>query len=213
MNGSAIDRFIECADVARSVLANSSLGRRWVEKSPLSRMTLGEVAAHTARAVHTVAIYLDAEQPPPGSSMVDPAEYFRRNDVRAPDLDDEVATAVRARASEGADRGQAAVVAAYDESMALLTARLPDELGRAVAVRNAVMAIEDYLLTRVVELVIHTDDLATGLGIDTPSFSPEALEIVVDTLLAIVRDTHDPLTIVRSMTRVERAIPEVFRVL
>src|SRR5690606_25953529 len=39
---------------------------------------------------------------------------------------------------------------------------------------------EDFLLTRMLEVVVHADALAVSVGVDTPTFPPEVFEPVRD---------------------------------
>ncbi|MFE3518639.1 sterol carrier family protein [Streptomyces sp. NPDC059166] len=62
------------------------------------------------------------------------------------------------------------LVALYEETAARFTELVPADGGatdRLVATRGGTMRLGDFLVTRTVELVVHTDDLnrATGLGI------------------------------------------------
>jgi hypothetical protein len=54
------------------------------------------------------------------------------------------------------------------------------------------LLLDDFLLTRMMEIVVHSDDLALSAGIATPPFSPQVFEPVLDLLsrLAVVRHGH-----------------------
>ena len=67
-----------------------------------------------------------------------------------------------------------------------------------------------YLATRVVELLVHADDLATSIGIDTPS-APVALDIAIPMMCEASRLVHGDWAVLRTLTRRERA-PETISV-
>jgi uncharacterized protein (TIGR03083 family) len=207
-----IRSYLACVDLARPLLDVSELEARWEEPSPLERMTLGDLAAHLGRAVLTVADYLDM---PSDASPVDaPAYYLALPGVRAPALDDDLATSVRERARRGAAAGPAGVREGWDRQREELGRRLPGVDGtRVVAVRGSALRLDDYLITRMVEVVVHSDDLAVGLGVPGPAFPEEAWSSVLDCLWQVARRSADPLAILRRMTRVERAAGDPLRVL
>lgn len=66
-----------------------------------------------------------------------------------------------------------------------------------------VMRLDDYLQTRIVEALVHTEDLALSVGIAPPNPPGDALEIAVDHLLDVTRRRHGPAAILRALTRRE----------
>jgi hypothetical protein len=65
--------------------------------------------------------------------------------------------------------------------------------------------VNDFLLTRVMELVVHADDLAVSLGIATPPMPEAATEATIQLLSRIAAWRHGPLSVVRALARRERA--------
>lgn len=125
--------------------------------------TVRELVAHTVRAFRTVDQYLDgtARDPTPLPSA---AAYFRT--VLAED-DPHRHIAERAR-REVPDLGDEPVGVA--EELADRVSRIIDRAPAPTLVHTfvGVIALPDYLATRVVELVVHTLDLAAALGLDLP---------------------------------------------
>jgi hypothetical protein len=207
-----IETYLECVDRARPLLDSAELEARWEHPSPLASMSLGDLAAHLSRAVLTVASYLDA--PSDGPPVDAPGYYLALPGVRAPALDDDLAAAVRERARLGARAGVAGVRAEWDRERAELGRRFDGMDGdRVLAVRGSAMHLDDYLVTRMVEVVVHSDDLAVGLGVPGPIFAEEAWSAVLECLWQVARRSAEPLAIVRRMTRVERASGDPLRVL
>lgn len=205
------ETFLSAIDTARPLLDQDQLRRSWAQPSSLERMTNGELAGHLARALFNVATYLDTTSP---EDPVDAAAYFTAlSGVRAPDLDENLATSVRERAREEAEAGLDALRDRWDETRAGVEAGLRSvDPSTVIAVKGSAMAVEDYLVTRMVEVVIHTDDLATGLGVETPIFEPEVWTAVLDCLWRIARRTSEPLAIMRRMSRIERSEDDPLRV-
>jgi hypothetical protein len=69
---------------------------------------------------------------------------------------------------------------------------------------DLVLAIDDYLATRVVELVVHADDLAVSLGVDPPPPPPAAARLAEHVLLDIARHRHGDTALLRALARRER---------
>jgi hypothetical protein len=75
------------------------------------------------------------------------------------------------------------------------------------------MLLDDYLPTRLVETVVHADDLAVSTGAARVDFDPRAFDVVIDVLVGTARGRHGDLAVVRALTRRERDDVEALRVL
>lgn len=205
------DAFLSSADTARTLLDHGELANRWNEPSPLDSMSLGDLAAHLSRAVTVVDTYLDTTG---SAEPVDAPGYFLAVDgIRAPELDGPTARGVRSRAAATSAGGLEAVRSSWDSARLSLEGRLSTEGGqRRIDVFGSTMETDEYLTTRMVELVVHSDDLAVGLGVPTPEFAEEPLDRVIECLLTMARRQSRPISLIRAMTRVEREGREPFRV-
>lgn len=125
----------------------------------LGEWTVRELAAHMTMAVETVSRNLDREEPPkPQLALL---EWPFATAVRAADI----AEGTRGLAADNPDLG-----ALYARTEERLGERLAAASGtRVVAARTGAMTLADYLVTRTVELVVHTDDLNAAVpGLDIP---------------------------------------------
>ncbi|MFD5340053.1 maleylpyruvate isomerase family mycothiol-dependent enzyme [Streptomyces hawaiiensis] len=125
----------------------------------LGDWTVRELAAHVTMAVETVSRNLDREEPAkPELTLLD---WPFATAARAGDIDD--GTRQLAGAHPDLD-------ALYAETGERLAQRLTDASGtRVLAARTGAMTLADYLVTRTVELVVHTDDLNAAVpGLDIP---------------------------------------------
>jgi hypothetical protein len=68
-----------------------------------------------------------------------------------------------------------------------------------------VLPLDQCLLTRVLELVVHADDLAVSLGVPTPTFEPDVVDATVTTLARISVAKRGQLPVLRALSRRERA--------
>ncbi|MDQ0911532.1 hypothetical protein QFZ22_007517 [Streptomyces canus] len=132
--------------------------------------------------------------------------YFVAGVGPAPDLDDAVPLRIREVGEQEAAGGPDVLAEAFDAARARLTTRLPSmPLDRPVGVFTHVLPLDQCLLTRLVELVVHLDDLAVSLEILTPSVPAEAAEAVADCLTRIAAVRHGFLPVMRALARRERA--------
>jgi hypothetical protein len=163
-------------------------GARWEEPSSLEAMTVGALAGHLLRSVTTLAGYL-AEPPAGFEDLIDPAGYLLSIDgslePRRPRPRLRSAQAIRRRATDEAQGGPGRVLARWDGAVEELSGRLATEPPtRAVRVLDGrIMLVDDYLVTRLIEMLIHADDLAVSIGAETPAFPAAAWQRVIDTLV------------------------------
>ncbi|MFE7566276.1 sterol carrier family protein [Streptomyces sp. NPDC057539] len=126
----------------------------------LGDWTVRELAAHLSMAVESVNRYLEQPEhpgPPPGPVVVLP-EWPFTTAVHATAISEDIrALAASATPDELFERAGTRIAALLPDA--------PDD--RLLATRIGAIRLGDYLVTRTVELIVHTDDLnrATGLSI------------------------------------------------
>lgn len=64
---------------------------------------------------------------------------------------------------------------------------------------------DDFLLTRLLEVVVHTDDLAVSIGVPTPEFADEVFAPVQDLLVRLAVGRHGQSAVIGTLTRQERS--------
>jgi hypothetical protein len=208
------DAYLATAHTARALIASPEVGRRWDDPSALARMSIGAVAAHLARGVVTVRDYMAMPLPDPAPAPVTATEYFAMGVPVATDLDDDFNTGIRARSDSAAAGGQAGVLGHLDDALATVAANLaaaPAD-ARVAVFGSVVMPVDEYLVTRLVELTVHLDDLATSIGHDTPAIDSRAVDLVTACLVGIARVRHGDIDVIRMLARRERAPEMVFPV-
>lgn len=131
------------------------------EQSALGTWTVRSLAGHTARAILTVESYLRQDEP--GAVTIPSAEDYY-NDVLEQFTDH---AAIEARGVEAGiwlgDDPVAQVSEALERTRALIAAQPGD---RIVSIGGMGILLDQYLRTRVVELVVHSIDLARAIGAD-----------------------------------------------
>ncbi|MFF9013046.1 sterol carrier family protein [Streptomyces sp. NPDC014870] len=122
----------------------------------LGQWTVRDLAAHMTMAVGAVARALG--EPEPTGPELTLLDWPPATATAAARIDEDT------RAIDSADLPGlfARTAALYEESVA----GVPDE--RLVPMRFGAMRLADFLVTRAVELVVHTDDLNAATGLDVP---------------------------------------------
>lgn len=182
--GPAVDAFAEAADWF--VRTTALVGNRW-EQPGLGEWDVRALVGHTSRSLTTVETYL--ARPALAVEVHSSVGYFLTTSALAAGP----GVAQRGRDAGAALGGDpaAALARLADRVVALVAARRGDERLTTIA---GGMRLRDYLPTRTFELVVHTTDLATALGVPTeppPLAARAALDLV--TALAVARGGVAPL--------------------
>ena len=217
MTGRISDGFFAAAGATLDVLARDEVARRWPDASAIERFTVGGLAAHVLVATGRTEQVLDDPEPV-GAELVDVARFYAGNRVDDPtDLEQGLHPLIRETAEDGAARGPEAVRDDFAALVERLRVRLPherpDRLVPVLQVRGGATPLETYLATRIVELVVHTDDLAVSAGLGDVAPPPAAVDVVVEVFTAMARGGRGDLAVVRAFARRERASADVLRVL
>jgi SAM-dependent methyltransferase len=199
--------FLNAADAAVGLVGSDAVAARWNEPSVLDGYRVGGLAAHLARSVHTVRAYLGAEPPPAGSTPLAASEYFAEALGDHDPVASEFHAEVRRRGEDAAAGGPAAVADGMRSAVGELRAAELDP-DRLVAVLGGLpMRLGDYLETRLVELAVHSVDLAESVHVEAPSFTEETWSAVARVAVeAGVRRTS-ARTVALAVTRPERHGP------
>ncbi len=202
--------FVAAAEAAHQLLSKPEVAEHWDELSVLPVFKVSGLAGHLARAIFQVETYL--ESPTPGLPPIDAATYFAQLGDTS-DITSSLNMSVRERGEAAAERGPerlSAVVRLRLETVRSLLATEPEDR-RIPVFGGDVMLLDEYLKTRLVELVVHSEDLAlsVGAGVGLPI---DAVTIATDVMVATARRRHGDMAVLRAMTRRERDTLDATRV-
>lgn len=199
--------FLDAAAAVAPLLRSPELAARWTEPSVLAEFRISGLAGHLARSVSNVERYLAAPVPAQAPVLDAVTSFQPFSGSAEPDLADPVHRGVRERGEQEAAGGPRELADRYDASLARLAARLPElpDDRPVLMFGGLVLPLRECLLTRLVELVVHADDLAVSLGLSTPDVGDQAADLVVTTLARISRRRHGTLPVLRALSRRERA--------
>lgn len=213
----AVAAFLASVDSVRPLLASPAVATGWDSPSSLATMSIGALAGHLMRAVTTMDGSLDASIED-GPALDAPGYFLSLKGLSGPggvDLASPLHVGIRQRAASEGAGGPVDVLARWDAAAGRLAARLPSESPtRLVAARGGrAMTLDDYAVTRLVEVVVHADDLAVSVGLEMPALPSEAYALATSCLVEVAARRHGNLGVLRALARRERDPDEALRVL
>lgn len=198
--------FLDAGSSAVELVALPAVGANWLRPSSLDGWPVATLCGHLARGVTSVAEYLERGDAPDGDERIDAVAYFAGVAALMADSP-ELAAGIAKRGAEAAVGGQAGVVDLMERTLDRLAEACTSEpLGRAVSVFGGfAMLLDDYLVTRMIELCAHCDDLAVSVDVETPTMPPLARELVAHTLVDVARLRFGEAEVLRALARAERS--------
>ena len=196
--------FLVASVVALDLIQRREVRDQWLRPSALPEMSVGALACHLGSQLVRAAELLPM---PTDVVPLESAEahYRRAAWVMSTSPDDPAND--RSTADAEAALGAAALAdrsaSALEAVRRLLTA---GDAGDVVPIpwQGWSLRRDDFLLTRMLEIVVHTDDLALSVGVSTPEFPAEVFAPVVDLLVRLAVKRHGQSAVISTLTRRER---------
>jgi mycothiol maleylpyruvate isomerase-like protein len=200
------DDYLATARAAGVLLRDPAVAAGWDSPSALPEFSVRGLAGHLAFQVFVVRMALDAPQAT--EETIPMVEHYRRSRWIGAPLDDDFNVGIRTGGEQLAADGPAALADRFDAAVDALAADLPGESNRAVRMRlwgPWTLSVDDFLVTRTMELAVHADDLAYSVRVDPPRLPAAAVERVVDLLTRVALHRHGQTAVLRALSRAERA--------
>ncbi|MFJ2831989.1 maleylpyruvate isomerase N-terminal domain-containing protein [Streptomyces sp. NPDC087263] len=201
------EAFVDAAASVVGLLGEPAVAGAWEKPSALRKFSIGGLAGHTAWQVLFIPELLAS--PSADGETVSLREYFlNRVAWIGADVDSEFSIGIRRSGDTVAALGPAELAARAGAVVDLLRAGLPEAPPRPVRLPSWdgwALGLDDFLLTRLLELVVHTDDLAFSVGIPTPELPDHVTEPVVELLARLAVRRHGTVGVLRGLARAERA--------
>ena len=198
--------YLEAAASAVALLGDNAVATAWAKPSALSGFTVGGLAAHlSSQLLYPVRVLAIPE---PSGELITLAEHYARAAWLGADLDADANVAIRTGGENAAAVGAPDIAAAAADALVSLTTTLPqvpDVRRVSPPAGNWTLTLDDHLLTRMMEIAVHSDDLAVSVGIETPELSGAVVESVVDLLTRISLRRRGAVAVLRALSRTERA--------
>ena len=198
-----VELLVEACERALPLLRSPALGQHWMAPSALAEWSNSGLAGHLARSAfnleRALALQLDS-----GQVLDSVAAYYTASGPES--SDSAIGRRIRELGDEEAAGGQAALADRFAASInKLRTAAVPLPPTVFVEMFRRVLPIDECATACLLELVVHSDDLAVSLGVPTPEFDAAAMDLVSATLCRISRVRHGELAVLRALSRAERA--------
>jgi Mycothiol maleylpyruvate isomerase N-terminal domain len=193
------------AAVALAEIQRSEVRDQWLLPSALPKMSVGALACHLGRQVVRAAELLPVATDIPPLDCVD-THYHQAAWVTSTSPDDPPNN----RGTDEAEAAHGAAALADHCSGALQTVRrlLADGTAQdvvAIPWQGWSLRRDDFLLTRMLEIVVHADDLALSVGVRTPEFPAEVFAPVRDLLVRLAVKRHGQSAVIGALARSERS--------
>jgi hypothetical protein len=198
--------FVTACRTAFDLASMPVVAAAWHAESACAGMTVGGLTHHLLGQVKHVARFLS--QPPTADAPIALLDHYAGAEWVTAGREDEANTSIRDGENQAAAAGRDAVLA---EAAPLLD-QLPDLLRTPrepetifIPWQGWALTTDDFLVTRSMELVVHSDDLAASVGVPTPTFPDSTITHVVDLLGGVAMRRHGQAAVVRALSRPQRA--------
>ncbi|MFC0866022.1 maleylpyruvate isomerase N-terminal domain-containing protein [Sphaerimonospora cavernae] len=204
MNGIKTD-YLSMARSAADLLREPVVAAAWSSPSTLAEFSVGGLAAHLANQILIVPQALAA--PVPQERPLTLLENYRKAQWIGADLDAEVNVRVRDSGEKVAAEGPAVLIARVDATIEELPQSLTAAGDRVVGLpwSGRPLTLDDLLITRMMELAVHSDDLAVSVSVPTPELPGSVVDTVIDLLSRLAVQRHGATAVLRALSRAERA--------
>ncbi|MBM7774215.1 hypothetical protein JOD54_004419 [Actinokineospora baliensis] len=200
------DAFLSAARTALTLLRDPAVTAAWDKPSALPEFGVSGLAAHLAYQVLVLPEVL--ADPIPDEPRIALLDHYSHAAWINEDIDGETNVRIREGGNRLAEGGPVALADRVEAALEEIIAALPTSSGRTVRMRlwgAWSLSLEDMLITRTMELVVHADDLAVSVDVPTPDFPTHTTTVVVDLLTALSLRRHGPIPVIRALSRAERA--------
>ncbi|QIM21151.1 hypothetical protein G7075_08435 [Phycicoccus sp. HDW14] len=201
--------FPDVAATAAALLRHPEVARRWADESACEGMSVGGLAHHLAGQARNTVLLLDAA--PVDAEVLTVEQHYQHAPWVRAGLDDDENTSIRDASDQRAAAGPDALLAELDADLdgvrRVLAPVLDGTRSTPVHVpwQGWSLTVPDFLVTRVMEVLVHSDDLAASIGVPTPQFAPEAGYVALGLLASVAADRHGQTAMVRHLSRPQRA--------
>jgi hypothetical protein len=200
------EAYLQAAATVAPLLRDPAVAAGWDGPSALAEFTVRGLAGHLASQIFMVGNGItSADSELEVLSLQD--HYARVAWIDAPP-DSEFNTMIRANGEHAASGGADSLADQVEAAVRDQTSTLPTAPGayRVTAPSGEwSLTLDDFVLTRLMEVAVHSDDLAVSVSVETPSLTEDAVLPVLTLLSGIALRRHGQVAMLRALTRRERA--------
>lgn len=198
--------YLSAAGSAVALLGDPAVAKAWTRPSALAEFSVGGLACHLAAQI--VFVPQTLAQPPADGPPVPLLGHYERVTWIGADLDADINVAIRSGGEASAADGPEALLSRVDAALRGLREELPVQPADRLVHPPAgpwPLRLDDFLITRMMEIAVHSDDLACSIDVPTPNLPPEVLDPVLALLSSLAVRRHGQVAVLRALSRAERA--------
>jgi hypothetical protein len=199
--------YLQAATSAAALLGDPAVAAAWAAPSALRHYRVAGLAGHLAGQIFSIPSALD--MPAPDQKPIPILDYYAQVPWLTADHDDESHVRIRTGSENQAADGPVALAKRAADTVEslrdILPAVPPERTVRLPTWGPWSLRLDDFVLTRTMELVVHADDLAVSVGLPTPALPLAVTDSVIDLLARIASRRHGPTAMLRALSRAERA--------
>lgn len=200
------EAYLQAARSAAALLGDPAVAAAWERPSALAGFTVSGLAGHLASQV--VAMPRVLAEPAPDGPPVALLDHYTKVRWIGADLDADINVQIRDGGEQAASIGAPALAAQTAEAageLASLLAAAPDDRLVSPPAGPWALRLDDFLVTRMMEIAVHSDDLAYSVGVPAPDLPDAVLEPVLALLSGLAVRRHGQAAVLRALSRAERA--------
>lgn len=197
--------FLTAAQIGLELVQRPEVGERWTAPSALPKMSVGALACHLGRQVQHAQELLT--RPTSLRPLCSVDEHYRRAAWVTSSSPDDPANDRGADDAE-AELGPLALHRRTSDALKKVALLLSNGTAHDVVLipwQGWALRRSDFLLTRLLETVVHTDDLAVSVELPTPEYPEEVFTPVRDLLVRLAVERHGQSAVISTLARRERA--------
>ena len=205
------DALVACTRTSIDLAAHEEVRDAWERDSACTGMTVGGLAHHllaqTGHLVRGLRVAAPADAP-----VIGLLDHYARAPWVAASRDGETDPDQDDKDNAAATAGHEAVLAGARQALgdlpgALALERDPDAVH--IPWQGWSLPTPDFATTRMMEMVVHGDDLAASVGLPTPEHDPLVADAVLDLLVHVSLARHGQVALVRALSRPQRSDGDV----
>jgi hypothetical protein len=198
--------FLSCASVALELASHDAIAAAWSDESSCDGMSVGGLTHHLLQQLVHCATGL-SEPAPADAPVIGLLDHYAQAPWVATSREGGIEEDQNAKDNGAAQAGPEAVLDAGRRALADLPElfaqrREPDVIH--IPWQGWSLATPDFLTTRMMELVVHGDDLASSVDLPTPEHEPTVVAVVLGLLGDVSLARHGQVELVRALSRPQR---------
>ena len=200
---------LAAVDQVTDLVGSAEVADAWQQESVLPGLTVGGLARHLVSQAECAVEFLITPGPPDAPLLTLVGHYDRVDWWHAP-VDAVENTSIRDEFNQMGSAGHADSVEVLARSRQQLGSAI-EAAGPATYVpwQDCAVPTDDFLVVRLMEIVVHADDLACSVGVATPAFDAEVLEPVLALLATLATRRRGQDAVLRALSRHERSAGSV----